>query len=311
MNLDKVIIAGGAGFIGSHLVKRLLEKKYDVGLIKREKTNIDKIKEYLKDLTVFNADIKDSEAVLPIFSEFKPNIVVNLAMFYTVEHKPEDINQMIDTNIKGTLNLLEASKQGKIKLFINTSTSFVYKEKKDKLKEEDELNPLNLYALTKINSEQLCSFYSEKYKLNAVTLRIFPPYGPGDNPRRLIPFVIKSLDNDEELKLTSGLQKWDYTYVEDIADAYMKVIAHELYNGHKIINVGASNPVSIREIVGDIKSIMKKNTNIEWGAIPHRENEVWYCCADINKAKIYFGWEPKTDIKQGLEKTVKWYMKKK
>ena len=308
-NLNKVLITGAAGFIGSHLTQRLIREGFEVGIIKRKNSDVWRIKDLLDKIVAYDVDLRDTQEVSKAFSHFRPDVIFHLATYYAVEHAPQEIPLMIDTNVLGAVNLLEASKESMVKLFVNTSSCFVYKESKNKLRENDDLSPLNLYALTKIQAEQTCSFYAEKYGLKTITFRLFPPYGPADHERRLIPYVIKSLLDGERLKLTTGMQRWDFVYVDDIVDAYFKLLSiSELSQKHEIFNIGTGNAVSVREVISRIKDIIGSKVEPEWGAIPHRKNEVWFTCADISKTETFLSWQPKIQIlREGLELTVKWY----
>jgi nucleoside-diphosphate-sugar epimerase len=262
----------------------------------------------LNKITVYNADLQNTHEVSKVVSYFKPDVIFHLATYYALEHQPQEITSMIDANVLGTLNLLEASKESMIDLFVNTSSCFVYKESKNKLKEDDELKPLNLYALTKIYAEQACSLFTEKYDLKTVTFRLFPPYGPADNERRLIPYVLKNLFENKSIKLTTGKQKWDFTYVDDIVNAYYKLLSLPKFpQKHEIFNIGTGKAVSVREVVSKIKDILGTDMDLEWGSIPHRKNEIWFNSADTKKTKEILNWHPKVTIDKGLELTVKWY----
>lgn len=308
-NLNRVLITGAAGFIGSHLTQRLIQEGFEVGILKREKSNIWRIKALLDKIVAYDVDLRDTQEVSKAVSHFRPDVIFHLATYYAVEHEPQELSLMVDTNVLGTVNLLEASKESVVKLFVNTSSCFVYKESENKLRENADLSPLNLYALTKIQVEQACSFYAEKYGLRTITFRLFPPYGPADHERRLIPYVIKSLLDGERLKLTTGMQRWDFVYVDDIVDAYFKLLSvSDLPQKHELFNIGTGNAVSVREVVSQIKEIVGAELEPDWGAIPHRKNEVWFICADISKTENFLGWQPKIQIlDEGLEFTVKWY----
>ncbi len=309
-NLNKILITGAAGFIGSHLTRRLIQEGFEVEIIKRENSDVWRITDLLGKIAACDVDLRDTQMVSKVVSYFKPDVIFHLATYYAVEHQPQEIPQMLDTNVLGAINLLEASKETMVKLFINTSSCFVYRESENKLIEEDNLSSLNLYALTKIQAEQACSFYTEKYGLKSVTFRIFPPYGPADHERRLIPHAIKSLLKGNKLKLTTGKQRWDFVYVDDIVDAYFKLLfVPELPQKHEIFNIGTGNAVSVREVVSQIKDIIGSTLEIEWGIIPHRKNEVWFSCADINKTKTLLRWRPIVQLREGLELTIEWYKK--
>lgn len=306
--LNKVLITGATGFIGSNLTQRLIREGLEVGIIKREDSNVWRIRDFLDKIVAYDVDLRDTYGVSKAVSHFRPNVIFHLAAYYAVEHQPREISHIVGTNLLGTVNLLEASKESKVKLFVNTSSCFVYRESNSKLRENDELNPLNLYALTKIQTEQFCSFYAEKYGLKAITFRIFPPYGPADHERRLIPYVIKSLLDGKKPRMTTGKQRWDFVYVDDIVDAYFKLLSvSELPQKHEIFNIGTGTAVSIQEIVSRIKEVICIELDPEWGAIPHRKNEVWFTCADISKIENSLGWKPKIQLREGLERTIKWY----
>ena len=309
--MKKVLITGATGFIGSHLTRRLVKEEFEVCIIHRKNSNLWRIKDLIDKVTIYDTDLQDTSGVLKIVADFKPEVIFHLATYYAVEHKSEEIPLVINTNVLGTVNLLEASKESMVKLFVNTSSCFVYKESKNRLKEDGDLSPLNLYALTKINAEELCTFYAKKYGMTTITFRIFPPYGPADHERRLIPYVIKSLLGGQKPKMTTGKQRWDFVYVNDIVDAYFKLLSiPDLSEKHEIFNIGTGNAVSVREVVTRIKEILCTELEPDWGAIPHRENEVWFTCADINKATAFLKWKPRVQIlKDGLESTIDWYKK--
>jgi nucleoside-diphosphate-sugar epimerase len=139
-----------------------------------------------------------------------------------------------------------------------------------------------------------------------VTLRIFSPYGPGDHERRLIPYLVHSFLSGEAPKMTTGKQQWDFVYVEDIVEAYVKVLRKQSFpTKHEVFNIGSGEAVSIREIALRLKEILQSDLTPVWGAVAHRENELWHVCADIQKAQTVLGWRPQTKIlDDGLKRTV-------
>ena len=303
----KILITGAHGFIGSHLTRELIEKGHEIGIIKRKSSNLWRIKDLSHKLSSYDVDLRYTEGVIKAVTDFKPDIIYHLATYYAVDHKSEEVALMVNSNVLGTINLLEAARWLRLELFVNTSSCFVYKLSGEKLREESELDPLNFYALTKIYAEEASTFYAQKYGLKVVTFRLFPPYGPADHERRLIPFVIRSLLKGEPPKLTSGRQKWDFVYVGDIVNVYTKLLDFlDSFENHEIFNIGTGQASSVREVVSQIKRIMGVSIEPLWGAIPHRKNEVWFMCADISKAKAFLGWKPKT-LREGLELTIEWY----
>jgi len=301
--MKRVLITGGAGFIGSHLTKRLIAEGLEVALVELEGCDTVRIKDVLDKIKVYGADLADTKRVADIMASFKPDGIFHLATYYAVEHRPDEIHPMIDANVKGTVNLLEAASACGVKLFVNTSSGFVYRPSRRPLREKNPLWPVNLYATTKIYSEGACSYYAQRFDLQCVTLRIFSPYGPGDHKRRLIPSVTESFRNGEAPKMTSGRQRWDFVYVDDIVDAYLRLIKGvRLASVHEVFNIGSGRAVSVREIALKIKEILGSGLSPEWGAIPDRKNELMFMCANVSKAKKVLGWEPKVRIlKEGLK----------
>ncbi len=308
--MKRVMITGATGFIGSHLVKRLLKDGFEVGIIKRTESDTWRIEDSISKIKAYDANLSDTGGVSSAFSDFRPDAVFHLATYYAVNHRSDEIKSMMGANTTGAINLLEASREHGTRLFVNTSTAFVYKASDGKLTEESELEPVNLYALTKIYAEQACDFYTKNGSLRAVTLRLFPPYGPADHKRKLIPHSIRSMMDGETQKMTTGKQKWDFVYVEDIVDAYMKLLSSRKFpSRHEVFNIGTGKAVSVKDVVNKIREIVGSG-NPQWDALEHRSNEVWLCCADISKAERMLGWHPKNMVLEtGLKLTIDWYKK--
>jgi nucleoside-diphosphate-sugar epimerase len=307
--MHRVLITGATGFIGSHLTRRLIQVGFELGIIKRRSSDPWRIIDVPDKIVCFDIDLRNAQEVLNTVLHFKPDAIFHLASYYIGEPSSEEISLIVDTNLLGVINLLDAAKESPLKLFVNTSSCFVYKENMHPMGEEAGLNPVNLYGLTKLQAEEACSFYAKQYGLPIITFRLFSPYGPADHERRLIPYVIMSLLNNQKPKLTTGMQRWDFIYVEDIINAYFKLLSLPLFpKKHEILNVGTGYAVSVKELVTRLAQIMGKDSDLEWGTLPHRKNEVWHLCADINKIQNLLGWKPKVQMMdEGLNRTIAWY----
>ena len=311
MTIKKIFVTGATGFIGTHLMHRLIAEGYSVGALVRSASASQKTGR-IEGVSYFYGDIQIYEEIKTAFSAFEPDAIIHLVTYYVIMHRADEIGVMMDTNVKGTINLLEAAKEsGAVQLFINTSSPQVYEQKKPhlKVKEEDTIKPQSLYAVTKLYAEEACSYYADAFHLPCVTLRLFPPYGPGDHERRLIPYVIGSILKNTPPNLTTGKQEWDFVYIDDIVNAYLDVLkSYPFKDDHAIFNIGTGEAVSIRSFVEKIRGNIGSDIDLSWGSVAHRANEVWYNSADIKKAQVVLHWEPQTGIDEGIKKTVAWFM---
>jgi len=304
--IKRVLLSGGHGFIGARLIPRLLQDHYEIAILKRRESDLRRIQQLKKRVRIFNADLRDLAEVMRAVRAFRPDAVIHLATVYAVQETPAAVRDMIDVNVLGTLNLLEAARLAGTVRFINTSSCFVYQDKRRPLKESDALRPKGVYGLSKVCAEQACTFVSEHSDLKVITLRLFPPYGPGDHERRLIPYVIQGLRQGEVLKMTSGRQCWDFVYIDDIIRAYLCSLGDvPFHKPHEIFNVGTGRAVPVRRVVEKLRRLIPHGQRPDWGVVPHRKNEAWYVAADPSKARKQLGWKPHVDIlRDGLVLTL-------
>lgn len=306
--MKRVLITGANGFIGARLLSRLIGLGYEPAIIVRDSSNLKRIGHLLDKTRVFHGDVRDAAGITAIMAEFAPEAVIHLVTYYAVEHTTPEIRVMLDTNVTGTVNLLEAARLNHVRLFVNTSTCAVYEQKDLPVSEQAKISPQNLYAVTKLQAEEACRFYANNYGVDAITLRLFPPYGPGDNERRLIPYLIKTFAAGSSPQLTTGKQKWDFVYVDDIVEAFVAVLARHPFREHyDVINIGTGDPVSVRDMVLLIMQTMGKDLPLAWGAVPHRKNEVWLNSADCHKAAEVLGWKPATKLDAGIRNTIGYF----
>jgi nucleoside-diphosphate-sugar epimerase len=302
----RVLVVGSNGFIGSNLVRRLRGDGNETIAMVRPGGNLYRLQaQGIQDHV--ECDIMDLSSISKVLREEHPDMVVHLATRYVVQHRPEEVAEITMTNVGGTINLLEAVRaQGDIGL-INTSSCFVYSPKVSPLLESDPLDPFNLYALTKLQAEEACRFYSSHYGLGIVNLRLFPPYGPGDNARKMIPSFIRSIQAGAPPSMTRGEQRWDYIFIDDVINAYVKVLEgfEELSRkGFESYNIGTGDTTSVRSIGEMILELMGSKIEPLWGALPERSRELTYLCSNIDKVKKAIGWAPRTTLREGLISTI-------
>lgn len=309
-----ILVTGGAGFIGSHLCERLLEKGEKVICVddfndfyspERKKKNIS-VCEKNKNFKLYKTDIRDFDKLEKIFQENKIKKIIHLAARAGVRLSIKNPLLYSDVNIKGMINLLELAKKFKINQFIFGSSSSVYgTNKKIPFSENDKLeSPISPYAVSKIAGEIYCKVYSELYGINIACLRFFTVYGPRGRPDMAPHKFTDLIANGKEIEMYGdGSSKRDYTYVTDIVEGIIK--ASEKNFKFEIINLGDSNSVELRYFISLIEKNLGKKAKII--KKPLQPGDVLVTFADISKAKKLLGWEPKVKIEDGISKLVEWY----
>ena len=242
-----------------------------------------------------------------IVNKINPVFIIHLAT-YSDYRKQADAEEMIDTNIKGTLNLLLASKDVDYKLFINTGSSSEYGIKNEPMGEKDCLTPISFYAATKASATLLCQVFANEYQKSIVTLRPFSVFGPYENENRFIPTVIKSIIKNKLIKLTSGNQRRDFVYVQDIVDIYIKALSYGKKLSGQILNMGTGIEYTNDEVVQTLLKITNKKVKVEKGTYPKRLWDTTHWVADISKTKKLLKWKPKFTLDKGLRYTYKWFL---
>jgi len=314
--MKNYLITGGAGFIGSHLINKLIESSniicvdnfsdYYDPQIKRNN-----IKDFLNksNFNLYEADITDFDQLKHVFEANKIDCIINLAASVGVRPLPNQEKLYVQTNIDGTFNLLELAKEYGIKKFIQASSSSVYGERTDgPFNEEMKIdNPISLYAATKAAGEHLCYSYSHLHNINMVCLRFFTVYGPRQRPDMAIHKFARLIAENKPIQMYGdGTTKRDYTYVEDIIQGIIKSIEYDK-TSFEIFNLGSSNTVELAYLI----SLIDKNLNIR--AIvqqqPTQNGDVSITCADISKAQRLLEYAPQVSIEQGVESFINWFCK--
>lgn len=339
----KILVTGGAGFIGSNLCESLLKKGISVVVIdnfddfyshKIKIRNIyesfGKLDEYKKLLNenlakdemikkcmllstsrykLYYKDIRDKD-IDKIFEVEKPDFVINLAGLAGVRPSIERPLEYEDVNIKGYMNILEACKKYGVKKFIQASSSSVYgNNKKVPFEEVDPVDfPISPYAGTKKACEVLGYTYHSLYGIDMFQLRFFTVFGKRQREDLAIHKFVRLIKNDLEIPMYGdGTSARDYTYVEDIVQGIEKSINYLMKNQnvYEILNLGNSHTISLREMIGVIEEVLGKKAKIQ--EMPKQSGDVDITFANIKKASNLIGYEPKTTFKEGIEKFIKWY----
>ena len=312
------LITGGAGFIGSTLSQKLIEKGNKVVAIDNfcdfydPKIKEDNVKELLKNnnFKLYRKDIRDRQAIKEIFDENKIDIVMNLAAMAGVRPSIENPILYQEVNCLGLQNILEEMRAHKVKNGVFASSSSVYGNCKEVPFREDMVvdYAISPYAATKKANEVMAHVYHKLFDMNIIMLRFFTVYGPKQRPDLAInKFTRLMLEGKEIPMFGDGTTSRDYTYIDDIVDGIIKSCNYCMNNKevYEILNIGNSSPTTLKEMINTIGQVLKIEPKIK--QLPMQPGDVDRTYADVSKAKALIGYEPKTTFKEGIENFIKWY----
>jgi UDP-glucuronate 4-epimerase len=314
----KILVTGGAGFIGSHLVERLLEEGhgvicldnfddfYDPALKRRNLARAIQNPGF----KMVEGDLRDERLLGQIFKNGKIDWIAHLAARAGVRPSLQNPALYADVNIRGTICLLEASRQHGVRRFIFASSSSVYgNSSRVPFSEDDPVNhPISPYAATKKAGELLCHTYHHLYGMDIACLRYFTVYGPRQRPEMAIHHFTRSIHEGEKISLFGdGSSRRDYTYIDDAVGGTMGALSKE--HGFQIYNIGESQTISLAELIRSIEEQVGKKARLEY--LPEQPGDVRQTFADIRKGKERLGYNPQTKIREGLSRFVQWYLEEK
>ncbi len=311
----RILVTGGAGFIGSHTVERLLRE--DAG----EVAVLDSFNDYYNPaikrnnlrgfadrVRLFEGELTDAAFVAQALDAFKPDAIIHLAARAGVRPSIEQPELYMDVNIKGTFHLLEAARRLGTKRFVFASSSSVYGvNKKVPFSEEDPiLQTISPYAMTKMAGEQMCSNYSHLYGLRCVCLRFFTVYGPRQRPDLAISKFTRRIEDGQSIdKYGAGHTARDYTFISDIVDGILGAFRYEDGPLCDIFNLGGSQTVTLNDMIATIEEAVGKKALIN--ELPEQPGDVPLTSADVSKATRLLGFQPTTTIREGIPLFVEWF----
>lgn len=300
----RILVTGGAGFIGSHLVDRLIEQGHKVIVIDNLSTG--KKENLNPEADFYELDICDFEKIRPFFQGI--DYVFHLAAIPRMPVSVKDPVGTSEANILGTVSVFKVASENKIKRVIFVSSSSVYGNQKElPLRENMIPNPISPYALQKLVGEQFAKLFTQLYKIPIISLRYFNVYGPRADPDSEYSLVIGKFlkQKSQEKPLTifgDGEQTRGFCYVDDVIEANIKAMRSERLKGGEVINIGSKKSYSVNylsELIGG-----------EVKYLPPRIGDVRHTQADITLAKNFLNWQPKVSFEEGIKKTKEWFIKK-
>lgn len=301
--MSNILVTGASGFIGKSLIAKLLKRKEQVHAIVMSNTH--PLKKLLGTSRVYRADLSNYSLIEKIITKIMPQIIFHLAAYPDKGNDLKDIQATFRSNVLGTLNLLMASNRINYENFVFAGSFKEYGDQPVPFKENYRLNPLSSYATSKAAAEQYCDLF-QSFGKPITRLRLATIYGPGQDQNTLISSVIKSALSNKKVMITTGEQTRDFLYVGDAVNALIKSAIIPSAKG-EVYNIGSGSETRIADIVEKIVRLCKSNSQIRKGAVPQRINEVMHMYGDVSKAKKKLRWEPKTNLNEGLLKTIEWF----
>jgi UDP-glucuronate 4-epimerase len=314
-SMQSILITGGAGFIGSHVVDHLLsEGEWQVSVVDDfndfydpaiKRANVSRHQKN-PNFRLIEADIRDKVALKPIFADHAFACIVHLAARAGVRPSLEQPLLYAETNINGTMNLLELAREHGIKQFVFGSSSSVYGiNAKVPFSEDDPIRqPISPYAATKAAGELLCHTYTHLYGMRCVCLRFFTVYGPRQRPDLAIHKFARLISEGKAIPVFGdGTTRRDYTFIDDIVAGVRAAIDYE-GSDYEVINLGESRTVELRELISLIEKELGVAAQIDWQ--PLQPGDVPQTFADITKARQLLGYNPQTQIEKGIHRFVEW-----
>lgn len=292
----KILVTGGSGYLGGHLILKLLKEGARIGSIDVRDTNSN------PEVKTYQLDLNDTRSLNETVQEFNPDIVYHLAASLNRNRDFSISEEVLNINLIGTVNLLNALREVDYENFVFASTSEVYGGIKSSkpIKEDDNFIPASPYSLSKYCAEMAIKTHGNIYSKNYTIMRLFNFYGEDMSNSFFLPELVSKLKKNVDFDMTLGEQVRDYIHLNDVIEA-LTLAADEKAN-QQTFNVCSGDGKSLRELAMMFKRIIKSNSEINFGALPYRKNEVWNMVGDNSKIKKVLGWQPKIKIESDFEK---------
>ncbi len=290
----RALVTGTTGYIGSNLAKRLVADGWDVHVIVRPTAKLDALDPIRPSITLHEHD-GSTRNMIQLVSDARPDVVFHLASLFLAQHRPEDVEALIASNLLFSTQLAEAMAANQVKYLINTSTSWQHYE-------DAEYNPVNLYAATKQAFEDILAYYIDSCGLRVMTLALFDTYGPNDSRPKLIPLLWKTTLDQEPFAMSPGEQMIDLVHIDDVIDAFIIGAAQlpEQGQGHMRYGISSGMPLRLKDLVVAFEQATGFKLPIVWGGRAYRSREVMLPWSNYTMLPR---WQPRVPFEIGILKT--------
>ncbi len=296
MGQKSIVMTGATGYIGSHLLRKLVRGGWNISVIVRPESNREHVNKLGNNVHVITYDYSLPTLVNELRA-INPLLVVHIASNYVASHTIDDVDSLVQGNLLYSTHLLQAMLESGINKFVNTS-SFTQHVK------DSSYQPLSLYAATKQAFESIIEYYAQQRNFQVVTLELFDTYGPADSRSKFLNILLRAYQQDIELSSSLGYQKLDLVYIDDVISAYIlaiELLIKESISGHKKFAVSSGNMYSLRDIVKMVEHLLDRSINIKWGARPYREHEIM---EPWNQRDVLPNWRPYVSLDEGISRVM-------
>jgi UDP-glucose 4-epimerase len=304
--MKRVILTGGTGFVGANLARRLLHEGHEVYLLVRSGYIPWRIKAIRADVRIVEVELSDRDNLTRVLRDIRPEWIFHLAAHGAYSWQ-NDLQRIVQTNILGTINLVEACLAVGFDAFVNTGSSSEYGFKDHAAMEEEWLEPNSYYAVAKASATLFCRYTAKRNRAHIPTLRLYSVYGPYEEPGRLMPALILRGLRGELPALVNPDAARDYVYVDDVNNAYLLAANKPGQEFGAVYNVGTGVQRTLRQAVEAARRVLGIGEEPRWGSMPGRQWDANIWVADNRKAKRDLGWQPRYTFEQGFCQMVEWF----
>jgi dTDP-glucose 4,6-dehydratase len=302
----RVLVTGATGFIGRHLCRALTGAGAGVTVLCRPGAVLPPFEDPKGACERIEGDLRDADRLRAVVPAVGASHVFHLAAATSVARGFQTAQDMIQTNVQGTVNLLEALEHTPYTCFIHTGSAEEYGAGAAPFQETAPLMPVSAYSASKAAATLFCEMYHRTMNCPVVILRPFLVYGPGQPPTRLIPQAILAALANRPFPMTTGRQTREFTYIDDLIEGFLAAAVTPEAVG-QIINLGTGQPYTVLEVVHLIQKLTGRSMPLHIGALPTRPGEIMQYVCDNAKARTLLGWTPGVSLEEGLERTIAWY----
>ena len=299
-----ILVTGAGGFIGSHLVRRLLKLDHDVHILARPESMLERIADVLPKLKRHDGDMTDEEGLKRCIDKAKPDGIFHLAASNIQTGKRAPDEDVITTNILGMARLLGAAKDLPYDFFIHAGSFLEYGMKRKPMAEGDVCEPAELYSMSKLAATLLAAAAGRSLKKPTLTFRIFTPYGAKMQRGRIIEQIVRCSLANEDIPLTQPTVTRDFLYVGDIVDLFIEGMEKAKTHAGEIFNAGSGQSTTLGTVVDEVFAQTKSKSTVKWNSFPPVLYDTATCQADMTKTFAAFRWRPAHTLAQGLSETI-------